>query len=186
MSEAMTKNIMAHQREVERIRANPDLSAEAKRRMIGEATERAAEESKRLREEERDALQQTLASAEKKVLSIPYPERSSTAERATIALSYRDALDRAEKAAADHDNPDVFPDLLERAEVSGDELLAVAVYHTATRRGARHVADAYLASRPTARRNWERYREARREAESTDSLLHRGLAHSFARTQLGE
>ena len=186
MTEPMTENLVRHQQEVERIRNNPDLSDAAKRRMINEATEGAAEESKRLREEEQAAIQEAVQSAERKVLSISYPERASAHERAMIAMSYRDARRQAESAASEGmENPDALSDLLDQAEKSGDAQLAEAVYHVATLRGNRAVADAYLGSRPKQRQRWEAYVEARREAESVDSLLHRGLAHSLARRQLG-
>ena len=54
---------------------------------------------------------------------------------------------------------------MDRAEKPGDTQLAEAAYHVATLRGTRHVADAYLAERPTARRRWESYVEARWEAD---------------------
>jgi len=82
-----------------------------------------------------------------------------------IELSYRDARDRAERAAADRDSPDALEDLLDRAEKTGDAQLAEAAYHVATLRGTRHVANAYLAERPTARNRWEDYVEARQEAD---------------------
>ncbi len=91
MSEAITKNLMAHQHEVERIRSNADLSEPAKERMIGEATSRAAEENTRLQQEEQAEIQEAVESAERKVLSISYPERASAREKAMIAMSYRDA-----------------------------------------------------------------------------------------------
>jgi len=77
----------------------------------------------------------------------------------------RDARDRAERAAADRDNQGALEDLLDRAEKTGDAQLAKAAYHVATLRGARHVANAYLAERPTAQRRWESYVEARQEAD---------------------
>jgi hypothetical protein len=43
--------------------------------------------------------------------------------------------------------------------------LAEATYHVATLRGARGVADAYLAGRTTVRMRWESYVEARQEAD---------------------
>jgi hypothetical protein len=185
MTEAITDNLKSHQQEVERIRNNPDLSDEAKRRMIDEATARAAEESTRLQNEEREAIEEAVASAERKVLSIAFPERASASERAMIAMSYRDALDRAERAASDRDNPDALSELLDRAEKSGDDQLTRAIYHLATLRGNRVVAEAYLESRPKERQWWERYVEARREAQGLTSLLHRGLAHGLARRELG-
>jgi hypothetical protein len=100
--------------------------------------------------------------------SISYAERASTSEKALIALSYRDARDaryRAERAAADRENQGALKDLLDRAEKTGDAQLAEAAYHVATLRGARRVTDAYLADRPTARRRWDSYVEARQEAD---------------------
>jgi hypothetical protein len=182
MSEAMTENLVRHQEKVERIQANPDLSDEAKQRLVAEATERAAEESARLKAEEREAIAKALESAERLVLSISYPERASAHERAMIAMSYRNARRQAESVA---ESGEGLSDLLEQAENTGDAQLAEAVYHVATLRGSRAVADAYLESRPRERRRWEAYVEARREAEGVDSLLHRGLAHSLSRTQLG-
>jgi hypothetical protein len=104
-------------------------------------------------------------SAERKVLGISYPERASAHEKALIALSYRDARDRAERAAADTDNPDALAEIMERAESSGDAQLAEAAYHVATLRGAWAIADAYLADRPAARRRWETYILARQEVD---------------------
>ena len=54
---------------------------------------------------------------------------------------------------------------MDRAEKTGDAQLAEATYHVATLRGARSVADTYLAERSTARRRWEAYVEARQEAD---------------------
>lgn len=166
----IAENRAKAEREIEKIRANPDLSAEAKRRKIQEVYERSVAEHRELVEEERRAEAEAIASAERKVLGIPYPERSSASERAMIALSYRDALDRAERAASDREDLGALLDLLERAEVSGDSLLARAVYHTATRRGVRQVADAYLASRPTEQARWERYMQVRNEARYSGGL----------------
>jgi hypothetical protein len=159
-------NARQHEEKIERIRTNRDLSAQAKQRMIQEVHEEAAKEHNRLVTEAREAREEAVSSAESKVVfAISYPERASASEKALIALSYRDARDRAERAAADRENPDALEDVLDLAEKTGDAQLAEAAYHVATLRGARRVADAYLAERPTARRRWESYVEARREAD---------------------
>jgi hypothetical protein len=158
-------NAQRYEEKIERIRRNPDLNQDAKRRMIQEVHEDASREHSRLVEEAREAREQAVRSAESKVFAISYPERASASEKALIALSYRDARDRAERAAADRENQDALEDLLDRAEKTGDAQLAEAAYHVATLRGARRVADAYLAERPTARRRWESYVEARQEAD---------------------
>ena len=158
-------NARQHEEKIERIRRNPDLSDQAKQRMIREIHEEASREHNRLVTEAREAREEAVRSAEHKVFAISYPERATASEKALIALSYRDARDRAERAASDSENPDALEDLLDRAEKTSDAQLAEAAYHVATLRGARRVADAYLAERPTARRRWEAYVEARREAD---------------------
>ena len=165
MTDARTLNAQHHDEKIARIRSNPDLSEHAKRRMIGEIHQEAIAEHTRLTEESREAREEALRSAERKVLGISYPERASAHEKALIALSYRNARDRAERAASDRQNTDALAELLDRAETSGDAQLAEATYHVATLRGARSVADAYLADRPAARRRWEAYVEARQEAD---------------------
>ena len=165
----MTKtatNARRHEEKIARIRRNPDLNQDAKRRMIKEVHEHASREHSRLVAEAREAREQAVASAESKVFAISYPERATASEMAMIALSYRDARDRAECAAADRDESAALGDLLNRAQKTGDTQLAEAAYHVATLRGGTaRVADAYLAERATARRRWESYVEARQEAD---------------------
>ena len=133
--------------------------------MIREIHEQASREHSRLVTEAREAREQAVRSAESRVFSISFPERATASEKALICLSYRDARDRVERAAENRENSDALEDLLDRAEKTGDTQLAEAAYHIATLRGARRVADAYLADRPTARRRWESYAEARQEAD---------------------
>jgi hypothetical protein len=62
-------------------------------------------------------------------------------------------------------------DLLERAERTGDDQQADAVYHLARERGMWDVADSYAATRPKAKETWEKYTAARQEAESVHNRL---------------
>jgi hypothetical protein len=137
MSEAQSKiseNRTRHSRELERIKSNPDLSADAKRRKAAALTEAAQEEHDRLVEEQRQETEQAIEHAERKLLGISYPERANAHEKAILAMSYRDARDRAERAASDRENADALAELLERAETSGDEQLSEAIFHVATMR----------------------------------------------------
>jgi hypothetical protein len=172
MTDTRIQNMQRYEAEVERIRKNPDLHAGAKQRMVSELHDQAAAEHARLTREVREAREQALRSAEGRVFAISYPERATASEKAMIALSYRDARDRAERAAASSvENPDALADLLDRAEKTGDAQLAEAVYHVATLRGARSVADTYLAERPKAQSRWESYVEARQEMEPLSEAL---------------
>ena len=65
-----------------------------------------------------------------------------------------------------------------RAERTGDPELADAVYHVATERGERSVADAYLEKRPKAKRRWEEFVAASQEVSQSRDIMHligRGL-----------
>ncbi len=110
-------------------------------------------------------------------MGIRYPMTATDADKELARMSYRDAYDRAEKAAAIegvegiYESREALATLLERAERSGDLHLADAVYHVAITRGIREVADSYLESRPTERQRWEDYSEARRAAESVDRVI---------------
>jgi hypothetical protein len=112
VTDARTLNTQRHDEKIARIRSNPDLSEHAKRRMIGETHREAVAEHARLTQEAREAREEAVRSAERKVLGISYPERASAHEKALIALSYRDARDRAERAAADTDNPDALAEIM--------------------------------------------------------------------------
>ena len=70
--------------------------------------------------------------------------RAAVGDRVTVAISYRDAQDRAEKIQ----NESEALALLATAERSGDELLARAVGGWAIDRGYQQVADTFLATRP--------------------------------------
>ncbi len=61
--------------------------------------------------------------------------------------------------------------LLERAERTGDPELAAAIYHVATERGERGVADSYLETRPKEKRRWAEYVEAMTESQSLERLF---------------
>ena len=172
MTEQISHNRARHAEQIVRIRANPDLTEGAKRRQIAEANEAALREHMRLVEEEHQQRTRAIKQAERKLLGISYPEGAKAHEKAIIAMSYRDARDRAERAASNlKDDSEALVDLLDRAQKSGDAQLAEAVFHVATVRGDRRVADAYLAERPAVRMQWESYVAARKEAESITGFV---------------
>ncbi len=59
--------------------------------------------------------------------------------------------------------------------------MATAVYHVATERGARAVANAYLEKRPHEKKRWEEYVAARQEAESIDRVFDRAMGYGLAK-----
>src|SRR5215203_3685242 len=99
MTEQISQNRSRHTQQIESVRADRDLSAEAKRRKIAALGEAAMKEHRRLVEEEQRDRARAIKQAERKVLGISYPEGAKAHEKAIIAMSYRDARDRAERAA---------------------------------------------------------------------------------------
>ena len=76
--------------------------------------------------------------------------------------------------------------LLERAERTGDPELAAAVYHVATERGERSVADSYLERRPNEKRRWEEYVETMRESQSLGRLFGRMVTEKLSPAREGQ
>jgi hypothetical protein len=173
MTETPTiQNRKAFERKLEQIRSNPDLNDDAKRRMIAEAYAEARDRHREHVAEHERQTAEKLGRLERGVMGISYPYGASDADQELVRMSYRDAYDRAERVASlEEGEYDKLSALLERAERSGDARLAEAVYHVATEKGIRGVADTYLASRPNAKKRWESYVAARQEAESVDNLL---------------
>ena len=137
--------------EVEKIRAYSDLTEEAKERRIAEVSERAQAEYA----EAREAAEQEIR------------------EKAQIRALRRGAYDgvyhslyflEPEEAREELDR------LLTRAERTGDVELDDAVYHVATERGERSVADAYLQRRPNQKRRWEEFVAASQEAAQSRGI----------------
>lgn len=172
MSNSISENKEKFERKLGQIRTDPDYSTEAKRRYLGEAYAEARDEHERLTAQHREQTAKKLSDLERPVLQIQYPLGTLESEKEIVRMSYRDAFDRAEKAARTvRKEPTALKDLLERAEISGDEQLADAVYHVATRRGNRDVADKYLEPRKEAALNWRKLSEARKEADSLEHQL---------------
>ena len=169
-------------RKLQQIRNHPDYSADAKRRYIAEAYEKAQAEYREVIETGEQEIQERVENAEKAVFEAPYPRSATEEEKVTIRAARRAAYEGARSSAlAPSEDPQhstkQLERLLERAERTQDPELADAVYHVATEQGIRGVADAYLGRRPKAKRRWEEYVAARTEAESLERQL--GIATSF-------
>jgi hypothetical protein len=156
------------QQQVKRIRSNPDLTDEAKKRMIGEAHAKSMQKHQELVAQHEETQQRAIKDLEKQVFKVYAPARATAAEKEAHRVSFRDALSRAESAAesADvNDRPHVLEGLLARAERQEDRLQAEAIYHLARERGYQGVTDAYLKDRPYERETWERYQSLKKQAE---------------------
>ncbi len=171
MSEIM-KNQQRFDAKAKQIREDADLSRDAKRRYLGEAFSVARDEHDRLVAEHKAQTEQKINDAKRSVMSIKYPQQMLQADREIARMSYRAAYDMAERAATKlRKDPTAMMDLLERADLSGDDLLAQAVHHIAARRGLRDVSAAYLSTRPTETRTYQKLVDANQEANSAESQL---------------
>lgn len=173
MTTQIDENRQEFERKVAQIRGYADLTDEAKRRRIADAYEEAAGRHRELVEGRDRKAAERLGRLERAVMGIRYPMHASDGDKELARMSYRDAYDRAERAASEavrERDPEKLATLLERAERSGDPHLADAVYHVSTERGLRGVADSYLEKRPAERKRWEEYAEVRGEADAGSPL----------------
>jgi hypothetical protein len=171
--------------EVEQIRGYVDLTEEGKQRRIAEAREKAEAEYQKAVEAEERAVQERAERAEKALFQPSYPYGAGEVEMAQLRALRRSAYDavydRTAPAFESGDPESIrhtreeLERLLQRAERTGDVELAAAVYHVATERGERSVADAYLETRPKERQRWEEYVAAKTEAQSLGRLLDRAF-----------
>jgi hypothetical protein len=165
-------------KEVERIRGYADLTEKAK-----------AEYQEAVEAEERK-VQERAERAEKALFQPSYPYGASEVEMAQLRALRRSAYDGVYDRTAPLFEPadpeglrnarEELERLLERAERTGDLELAAAVYHVATERGERSVADAYLETRPKERRRWEEYVTAQTEAQSLGRLFERAFTEKLS------
>jgi len=161
--------------EVAKIRGYADLTEEAKERRIAEVNERAKAEYAEACEAAEREIRERREKAEKALFETHYPYAASDVEQAQIRALRRSAYDsvynslfllKPEEACEELDR------LLARAERMQDPELADAVYHVATERGERSVADAYLEKRPPQKRRWEEYVAASQEAAQAGDVGH--------------
>ncbi len=167
MSE-IAKNQQEFDRKSARIRQDADLSRQAKQRMLGEIYAEARDTHDRLVAEHREQTQKNIAQARKQVMGIKYPKMMLQADHEHARVSYRDAYDRAERAASRlRKDPAAMADLLERADLSGDDLLAQACHHIATKKGLRAVSEAYLRNRPSEAATFQKLSDAQDAANGS-------------------
>jgi DNA-nicking Smr family endonuclease len=168
--------------EIAQIRGYVDLTEEAKNKRIAEVTARARAEYAEAREAGERERAERVAKAEAALFQTPYPYAASDLEQAQIRALRRGAYESVEALLARVPGPEDAGEeldrLLTRAERTQDPELADAVYHVATERGARNIADAYLEKRPHAKRRWEEFVAASqeaRESQGVEGLLARSI-----------
>jgi hypothetical protein len=119
ISDAITPAVQAAQRDFDKIRSNPNLTDAGKQQAIAKRylTAKALVDQQTEAITSREAM--TAEAAEVRVFSV----RTLLGDQASLMISARDAADRV----ADMIDPQALATLLERAQRSGDEVLARAI-----------------------------------------------------------
>jgi hypothetical protein len=158
--------------EVRRVRSDVDLSPPAKARHITEAWRRTTVLLVEHREAYRAQRAERIATAKRRLFGPTFPADNTPATQTAVRASYRDALERAERATGLDDGMA----LLRRAEVTGDELQARAVGAIAHERGWSSVVHAFAESRRDDAELLAEYRELQQSAEDRSSKLAESMA----------
>ncbi len=164
-----------YERELEEIRADRDLTPEAKARRIGPLYEAAKEAETELREQRMAELRERVAAGEREVFA---PPKVAFSDPALQQLNYRNALDLVEELT----DPRKLDEKLERANLVGDRALARAVLHRANALQHAHLVQKCLDADEEVRRAWESWAEAYTELEQVKGLGE-GLAYGYVKIE---
>ena len=166
VDEKLRQNREKLERRLADIRADEDLTREAKARMMRPVYEEAKREERRLHEERRSGLVERARAAERKAFAAPALHGS---DPALVQMNYRAALDSVEGIT----DPGALARKLERAVITGDKTLARAVAWRANDYGADRVVTAYLDSDEDARKDWTEW------ADAHGAMAGSGLGETF-------
>lgn len=166
VDEKLRQNREKLERKLAEIRAEEDLTREAKARRMRPVYEEAKREERRLHEERRSGLVERTRAAERKAFAAP---AMPGADPALMQMNYRSALDSVEGIT----DPDTLARKLERANMTGDRTLARAVAWRANDYGADRVVTAYLDGDEDARKDWTEWADAHTDMQGS------GLGETF-------
>ncbi|QSZ54496.1 hypothetical protein RI444_07650 [Paenarthrobacter sp. AT5] len=168
------EKLRADQRQqIEAIRANRNLSPEGKRAQIASVYLRAKKEVAKLEQQEATARANRIHSLRKSVFGLGLGYQS-----AQDMISYRDAQDRV--ASLGHDDEDKASQLLDRAELSGDTVLASAVVNRALEAGWVNVANAYIEAHPHYGSMVEELWDLNQASPENETNIGKAFENSFA------
>ncbi len=151
-----------YRRRLEGIKADPDLTLEAKARRIRPLYEEAKAEESRLLGEIRAELREKVRSAERKAFA---PSRPSGGDPTLAMISARDAFERSARATDQRE----LEGMLEWADLIGDKTLKRAIAWKANGLGHEGIVESYLSSDEEGRRSYEAWAEAYGELEKVES-----------------
>lgn len=164
IQEQMEKNNRRYRQRVEQIREDPDLNEDARYRYLKEAHQEARTKHGELFEEQRRSVVERLEKKRKAALSAPH---IPGADKASLAMSYRDALDRV----GGIDTADRLQEVLKRAELTGDRVLARAALYRGYELESEEVVGTYLEAYPSDRGAWNEFMEAAQEHNALEKQV---------------
>ena len=151
-----------YERELENIRADPDLNDGARGRRIAPVYRSFKAEERRLLDGMKAQTAETAAEKGRKAFEAP---AMFGADKALVQMNYRHALDSVEGLA----DPKDLDARLERAVLTGDAALARAVAYRANETGNAGVVTKYLDHDEDARRAWEEWADAHEDLQKLQS-----------------
>lgn len=165
----------AHARLVEQVRANPQLSDEGRRRQIARSYLSTSEAIDGLRIQLEQANEAERKRLEKRFVGpSPLPLGATTADSIARDASFRDALERA---SATPPGDGKLGEIMQRATMVGDTLLARAALTVAIERSDVPAVNVWLADHPADDAPMNRL-FALAEESSTSAAFHRALEFS--------
>lgn len=153
---------------VERIQNDPHLSEEGKRAKLAELYRSYSQRIAPLEQEHATGQESRMAVLRRKAFGPP------SADPARMA-GFRQAMDRATTAYGQgeeyQDKRQALADLLEQAEMTGDEDQATACFVVGAQNGAEEVVTAFLADRPERAQAYVDYLNAKDAPTDLDGLF---------------
>jgi hypothetical protein len=163
IDEQIKRNRDRFTRKLEDVRADQDLTAEARARRIEPIYREAKATDARLRGERLEGLREKVRTAEREAFRAP-PMRN--ADPALVQLNYRNALDAVEGIV----DPSLLARRLDRALLTEDKALAKAVAWRANELGVDAVVRKFMDTDEAASRKWSDWAEAFSEVEQVERL----------------
>lgn len=161
LNEQIEKNKRRHGTHIQEIREDADLNADAKRRRIQEVHQEAATKHSELFGQKKAEITTDMESKRRAAFA---PPSISGADKASLAMSYRDSLDRVSKV----DSDEGLREVLNRAQLTGDAVLAKAVLYRGYELESEGAVGAYLETYPAAQRGWDEFMEAAQVANELE------------------
>ncbi len=141
---------------IEDIRADEDLTLDAKKRRMKEVYEEARTQHGKLYDQQRQELAGKVERRRKEALS---PPKKYGSDPETVQLSYRDALDRVSNISESK----ILSEKLQQAQITGDDVLAKAILARGYELEDESVVGAYFEKYPDHRQTWDRFMGAAQE-----------------------